>query len=133
MQKSRLISFTSFIFRDGNLIACAGKKNWFIVWSVPEERRLYNISLPENISVKQVKFLYSVESSVGDNNYVSSLYLVKMKYFYLFILYLVFPPLKINKCSMRDVSKLILQALESDKIQLDEHKSPYNATMELKQ
>ncbi|XP_035209843.1 TBC1 domain family member 31-like, partial [Stegodyphus dumicola] len=46
------------ISSDGKLLACAGKANWFTIWSTEENKKLYNILLPSNvIVVKQIYFL----------------------------------------------------------------------------
>ncbi|XP_054710828.1 TBC1 domain family member 31-like isoform X2 [Uloborus diversus] len=56
---------------DGQLVACAGKANWFLVWNVTEMMRKCNILLPEHMSVKQINFLASQPGS--SDQYVLSL------------------------------------------------------------
>ncbi|GFT69570.1 TBC1 domain family member 31 [Nephila pilipes] len=44
--------------RDEKLLACAGRANWFLIWSLVEHKRLHIVSLSENVSnVKQITFL----------------------------------------------------------------------------
>ncbi|GIY83785.1 TBC1 domain family member 31 [Caerostris extrusa] len=55
--------------KDEKLLACAGKANWLIIWSVVEHKKLHTVSLPESVTcVKQVYFLPN-----SDNNHILSL------------------------------------------------------------
>ncbi|GFU77445.1 TBC1 domain family member 31 [Trichonephila clavipes] len=55
--------------RDGKLLACAGKANWFIVWSLIENRRLHTVPLPGNaLHVKQIAFFPNLS-----DNYILSI------------------------------------------------------------
>ncbi|CAL1272850.1 unnamed protein product [Larinioides sclopetarius] len=44
--------------RDEKLLACAGRSNWFLIWSISENKMLHTVSLPDSISnIKLIQFL----------------------------------------------------------------------------